>query len=109
MRACFKKDYQRLVELADNFHESDKTQQRNFMHYGLGMLRETLLHRSGASAINRAKGGELKFIQDFSKVMTVEKIEQSGQLISESTVFLERNGSAKMIFLDLSLQVSKMF
>jgi DNA polymerase-3 subunit delta' len=109
MRACFKKDYGRLVAFADEFHESDKTMQRNFLLYGLGMLRETLLHRSGATAINRAKGGELKFIQDFSKVMTVDKIERSGQLISESSVFLERNGSAKMIFLDLSLQVSKMF
>lgn len=109
MRACFKKEYSKLVTLADEFHESDKTMQRNFLHYSLGMLRETLLHRSGASSINRAKGGELKFIQDFSKVMTVDKIEMSGQLISESTVFLERNGSAKMIFLDLSLQVSKMF
>ena len=109
MRACFKKEYQKLVTFADEFHESDRTMQRNFLQYSLGMLRETLLHRSGATDINRAKGGELKFIQDFSKVMTVEKIEASGQLISESSVFLERNGSAKMIFLDLSLQVSKMF
>lgn len=109
MRACFKKDYQKMVELADSFHESDRTMQRNFLQYSLGMLRETLLHRSGAASINRAKGGELKFIQDFSKVMTVDKIERSGQLISESSVFLERNGSAKMIFLDMSLQVSKMF
>jgi len=109
MRACFKKEYARLVSLADEFHESDKTMQRNFLQYSLGMLRETLLYRSGATAINRTKGGELKFIQDFSKVMTVDKIEASGQLISESSVFLERNGSAKMIFLDLSLQVSKMF
>jgi DNA polymerase-3 subunit delta' len=109
MRACFKKDYGKLVTFADEFHESDKTMQRNFLQYSLGMLRETLLHRSGATSINRAQGGELKFIQDFSKVMTVDKIEMSGQLISESSVFLERNGSAKMIFLDLSLQVSKMF
>ncbi|MEJ0030243.1 MAG: hypothetical protein WDO15_07685 [Bacteroidota bacterium] len=73
------------------------------------MLRETMLHRSGATAINRAKGGELKFIQDFSKVMTVDKVEASSRLISDSSMFLERNGSAKMIFLDLSLQVSRMF
>lgn len=109
MRACFKKEYAKLVAFADDFHEADRTMQRNFLQYSLAMLRETLLHRSGAADINRAKGGELKFIQDFSKVMTVEKIEQSGQLISESSVFLERNGSAKMIFLDLSLQVSRMF
>lgn len=109
MRACFRKEYGKLVSLADEFHEADRTMQRNFLQYSLGMLRETLLHRSGATSINRVKGSELKFIQDFSKVMTVEKIEASGQLISESNVFLERNGSAKMIFLDLSLQVSKMF
>lgn len=109
MRACFRKEYGKLVSLADEFHESDRTMQRNFLQYSLGMLRETLLHRSGATSINRVKGGELKFIQDFSKVMTVDKIAASGQLISESSVFLERNGSAKMIFLDLSLQVSKMF
>ena len=109
MRACFRKEYGKLVSLADEFHEADRTMQRNFLQYSLGMLRETLLHRSGAVSINRAKGGELKFIQDFSKVMTVDKVEASSQLISESGMFLERNGSAKMIFLDLSLQVSKMF
>ena len=76
MRACFKKEYGRLVVLADEFHESDRTMQRNFLQYSLGMLRETLLHRSGATSINRVKGGELKFIQDFSKVMTPEKIER---------------------------------
>lgn len=109
MRACFKKEYARLVSLADEFHESDKTMQRNFLNYSLGMLRETLLYRAGAAEINRVKGNELKFIQDFSKVMSPDKVEVSSKLISESTVFLERNGSAKMIFLDLSLQVSKLF
>jgi DNA polymerase III subunit delta' len=109
MRACFKKEYGRLVALADEFHESDKTMQRNFLQYSLAMLRETLLYRAGAAEITRTKGTELKFIQDFSKVMTPEKIETSGKLISESHMFLERNGSAKMIFLDLSLQISKMF
>jgi DNA polymerase-3 subunit delta' len=83
--------------------------QRNFLQYSLAMLRETLLYRAGAEEINRTKGTELKFVQDFSKVMTPDKIETSGKLISESHMFLERNGSAKMIFLDLSLQMSKLF
>ncbi len=107
MRACSRSSG--LVALADEFHEADKTMQRNFLQYSLAMLRETLLYRAGAAEINRTKGNELKFIQDFSKVMTPEKVETSARLISESSMFLERNGSAKMIFLDLSLQVSKMF
>ncbi len=107
MRSCFKRDYGRLVGLADNFHELDKMSQRNLLHYGQSMMRETLLHRAGAVAITRATGNELKFLQDFSKVMTTSKIEKSNQLMNEAGYFLERNGSAKMIFLDLSLQLSQ--
>ncbi|HEY0772420.1 MAG TPA: hypothetical protein VGD31_19000, partial [Sphingobacteriaceae bacterium] len=57
--------------------------------------------------INRARGEELKFVQDFSKVMDVEKVEKSFKLLNDASYHLERNGSAKMIFLDLSLKIAK--
>lgn len=106
MRACFKKEYATMVGLADEFHEDDRMLQRNFLSYSLNILRETLLHLAGASAINRTKGGELKFIQDFSKVMNTDKIDQAARLITESSLYLERNGSAKMIFMDMSIKIS---
>jgi DNA polymerase-3 subunit delta' len=109
MRACYKKEYGVLVTIADEFHADDKLRQRTFLQYSLEMLRETLINMAGASAINRTRGGELKFIQDFGKVMTTDRIDHSAQLISESSMFLERNGSAKMIFLDMSLKISAMF
>lgn len=109
MRACFKKEFGNLVSLADGFHEEDRTAQRNFFNYGLNMLRETLLYHAGATAINRTKGNELKFVKDFSSVMTTDKIDRSSRLITDAAYFLERNGSAKMIFLDLSIQMSKVF
>ncbi len=107
MRACFKKDYARMVGLAEEFHELDKLNQRGMLHYSLNMLREVLLQVSGASEINRARGNELKFARDFSSVMTASKIEKASLGITDATYHLERNGSAKMIFLDLSLALSK--
>jgi DNA polymerase-3 subunit delta' len=107
MRACFKKDYAKLVGLADDFHEVDKLSQRTFLQYSLSMVREVILYLAGAKEINRAKGSELKFVQDFSKILDVDKLDKANKLINESSYFLERNGSAKMIFLDLSLQLSK--
>jgi DNA polymerase III subunit delta' len=107
MRACFKKNYGVLVSFADHYHGLDKLSQRNLMSYSINMLRETMLHVAGASPINRTRGDELKFVQDFSKVMSVDKIEKSFSLINEASYHLERNGSAKMIFLDLSLKLSK--
>src|SRR5258706_15353290 len=107
MRSCFKKDYIKLLGLADEFHELDKLAQRNLFHYALSMMREVLIQVSNASALSRTKGAEEKFIKDFSKIISLPKIENFNKLINEATYHLERNGSAKMIFMDLSLQLSK--
>ena len=108
MRACHsKKRVADLVSKSEEFHALDKLHQRNIMHYGMSMMRETLLNISQADSIHRIQGEELKFIQQFSTVMNVEKIEKSFKLMNDATYHLERNGSAKMIFLDLSLQLSK--
>jgi DNA polymerase-3 subunit delta' len=106
MRACFKKSYGTLVALSESYHALDKMSQKNLMVYSMNVLRETLLTLSGAGEMNRLQNEELKFVQDFSKVMSVEKIDKSFSLMSEATYHLERNGSAKMIFLDLSLKLS---
>ena len=107
MRACFKKSYATLVSLSENYHGLDKLSQKNLMTYGMNVLRETLLAVAGANKISRLQGEELKFVQDFSKVMNVEKIDQSFVLMNEASYHMERNGSSKMIFLDLSLKLSK--
>lgn len=107
MRACFKKSYGDLVRLADEFHQLDKMNQRNMLHYSMNMMRESLLYMAGSTSINRTQGNELKFIQDFSKVLDVIKIEKANRSMSDASYYLERNGSAKMIFLNLSLQLAK--
>jgi DNA polymerase-3 subunit delta' len=71
------------------------------------MMRETLLQFSGAAAIGRVKASEANFVQNFSKIMNVNKLEKINHLMSDASYHLERNGSAKMIFLDLSVQISK--
>lgn len=107
MRSCYKHDYARLLGFSEEFHELDRLNQKNLLQYGSGMIRETLLHSSGAQAISRIKSGETKFVTDFSKIMSVDKIDKVNQLLTDAQYHLDRNGSAKMIFLDLSLTISK--
>jgi DNA polymerase-3 subunit delta' len=107
MRTCFRKSYGKLVSMADTFHGLDKLSQRSRMTYSINMMRESMLYISGAGAMNRTRGEELKFVQDFSKVLTLDKIENTYKLLNDAAYHLERNGSAKMIFLDLSLKLSK--
>jgi DNA polymerase III subunit delta' len=106
MRACYRKNYSSLAGIADDYHQLDRMAQKNMLHYSISMLREALISQAGASSLHRAQGEELKFIQDFSKVLSVKKIDKAYTLMNDANYHLERNGSAKMIFMDLSLQLS---
>lgn len=107
MRACFRFDPIRLQELSEEFHDADRMAQRNLMLYGLSVLRESLVNLSGANNLLRARGDELDFIRNFSKVMNVGRIHSLTNLFNGSVYQLERNGSAKMIFMDLSIQINR--
>ena len=109
MRACFAHKYGVLVTMAEDYHALDKLSQRNMISYSINMMRETLLYRSGAESINRTRGDEREFVQKFSTVLDVNKIERSFQLLNDAGYHLERNGSAKMIFMDLSLKMAQTF
>lgn len=109
MRACYSQKFPALVSMAEEYHAMDKLTQRNLLTYSINMIRETLLYTAGAESINRTRGEELEFVQKFSTVFDVNKIEQSFQLLNEAGLHLERNGSAKMIFLDLSLKIAQTF
>ena len=107
MRSCYKRDYASLVSHSEKFHDQDRLNQRNLFQYGLSMMRETLLHIAGANAIGRVKSSEAEFVKNFSKLLNVNKLEKINRMMSDASYHLERNGSAKMIFLDLSLQIAK--
>ncbi|HEX8038117.1 MAG TPA: DNA polymerase III subunit delta [Chryseosolibacter sp.] len=109
MRACFASKYGALLAMAEEYHALDKLSQKNMIAYSMNMMRETLLYNAGAEEINRTRGEEREFVQKFSKVLNVEKIETSFNLLNDAGYHLERNGSAKMIFLDLSLKIAKTF
>ena len=109
MRACynFQKDAAKLIALSDEFHELDKLTQRNLLMYGLSMMREALLYIAEADKISRIKGAEETFIKNFSKHLNISKTETISRLMNDAQYHLERNGSAKMIFMNLSLQIGK--
>ena len=109
MRACFAHKYAALVHMAEEYHGLDKLTQKNVISYSINMMRETLLLNSGAEVINRTRGEEREFVERFSKVLDVHKIERSFQLLNDAGFHLERNGSAKMIFMDLSLKMAQTF
>lgn len=109
MRMAYKLDAAALIKLADEFDALPKEEQKGMMEYGLNIFRDLLLWKNGAEVLVRLEGEELTFVQNFSKAVKIEAIEQIVQEFSQVYYYLERNARAKILHLDLSLTVGRLF
>ncbi len=107
-RLCYGRNIGEMVQWSEEFHKMSKIAQRAFLRFGLSLLRDTLVAHYGESGLIKLSEEEKQFVKKFSQVITPEKIEPITKLLSTALFHLERNASAKMVFLDLSLQVSSL-
>ncbi len=106
MRFCFKANFTELVAYTEMFAKMSKEGQKSLLLYGLEMLREALVSPYKEARLVRLEGEELTFAEGFSKVLTQAKAESLYNQLNEACFHLERNGSAKIIFLDTSLAIA---
>jgi DNA polymerase-3 subunit delta' len=106
MRMCYERNFTRLIQLSDEYHQLHKDAQRSLLIYALNILRETLVYPYTSRELVRLQGEELTFVERFSKVMQWEKVQLISERINEGLYHLERNASPKIMFLDMSLQVA---
>ena len=108
MRLCHQRQMSELVDKADEFSKLTRGAQNAFLQYGLSMLREALVSASSThDLLLRVEGGEKTFAANFGKALSVNQIQNMAEFISESMYHLERNASAKILFMNLSIKLSK--
>jgi DNA polymerase III subunit delta' len=106
MRHCYGYKAAELLDFAEGFQKMSKDEQKSLLEYGLQIFRDCLLLLTGETALVRLPDARLKFATDFTKMMSLEKIQFFYTAFNESVFHLERNASPKIVAFDLSLQVS---
>lgn len=109
MRQCFKMSLSDLVKASDAFDAQPKVSQKNLMEYALGMFREVFLWQQGAGQLVRLSDEERGFVEKFAKAIPQKSIENITEELGSALLHLERNVRAKMVFLDLSLRLGRLF
>lgn len=105
MRAVYSKNLSKLASLADQYDGLQKEEQKGLLEYALHIFRQCLYQIADAPTLIKALEKERGFITNFSKTLNREAIEHISEQLSTAYYHLERNGRAKMIHLDLSLQI----
>lgn len=105
-RLCVAKDLKEIFELADKFHKDPKETQKSLMLTGLNVTREILLKNLDLDSLLRTTEEDRKFINAISKkVLNEDHAMKLYDSFNQAHYHLERNGNAKMIFTDLSMDI----
>jgi DNA polymerase-3 subunit delta' len=105
-RLCATKNLKELFLLSEDFHKADKESQKSLMLAGLNVTREILLKNLDLDHLLRTTDEDRTFINNISKKMlTEEHADKLYQTFNAAHYHLERNGNAKMIFTDLSMEI----
>ncbi len=105
-RLCATKNLKELFLLSEDFHKADKESQKSLMLAGLNVTREILLKNLDMDQLLRTADEDRTFINNISKKMlTEDHAIQLYETFNAAHYHLERNGNAKMIFTDLSMEI----
>jgi DNA polymerase-3 subunit delta' len=105
MRAVYSKNLTKLVSLADKFDALAKNDQKALLIHGLYIFRQCVYQITGAQQLIKSLDQEKAFIANFAKTLSPEIIGMMSEKMSAVHYHLERNGRAKILHLDLSLNL----
>ncbi len=108
MQYCYGFKIDALVNHAEKLHKKDREWQKSFLSYCLYMIRQTMIMNSDSS-LNRLTPQEFDFVNKFRQFFHPGNYEQIVEYIEEAAKQIDRNGSAKIIFFDVSLLISDVF
>lgn len=106
MRMIFKADVVSVISWVEEIANSKigRENQKAFLSYGINIIRECLVGIYGDKKLLRVDGEELDFVQKLSTRLNGNLCKQLADELNEAIIHIERNGSGKLIFTDLSLK-----
>ena len=108
MRLCYKRDVPSIVDWVDQMSALKREKQKNFILYSLNFFRQCMLDKYLGSEKSLLFGNERAFAGKFGKFVHGGNIVGLMEVFDQEHYHLERNGNAKLIFLDLSFNVMRL-
>lgn len=109
MQNCYGRKYADLVAFSAEIARTGRERQKNFLTYALKTIRSCCEVNAGNASLVIAGENEREFIRKISAFINFSNIEEFSRIFNEAISHIERNASAQILFLDLSLQSVKLF
>ncbi|CAN5384260.1 DNA polymerase III subunit delta' [soil metagenome] len=109
MRLCFNpmKSMEKLLPWVDEMAKEGRESQKRFLFSCMRMVRECMLVNIGDDSLVKLDDSQLKSMVKFLPFVNQNNMHPFIQALNEAHTHVERNANPKILFLDLSLNVSR--
>ena len=109
MRSAFKGDVAGLIAWSENMASTafGREKQKQFLSYSLHLFRESLVQNYGSADLGRTTNNELQFLEKFAPFIHGANSIEIIELFNDAAYHIERNANPKILFLDVSLKLTK--
>lgn len=108
MRLCFKNNILELIDFCAEIATIGREKQKTFLAFSLQLFHNSLLTNNGLQTWVRLTGEEAGFTGKFAPYVHHRNLLELTQLMEEGIRQIERNASPQILFMDISLKVSKL-
>ena len=105
MRLSYQENILGLTDWVDEIGKIGRERQKAFLQYALHMVRESLVRNFASNDLQRLRGEEQDFTQKFSPFIHENNVLELIEVFEKAHYDIVRNASAKILFMDLSLQL----
>lgn len=114
LRKCYVGNGVDMAAWTDKLAVLGRENQKQFLQYALHFLREYTQLKTVATAATNGRGirllpQELDAAQKLTQFIGPSQIQRIAQLFSDCAYYIERNANQKILFLDASIQLNKIF
>jgi DNA polymerase-3 subunit delta' len=108
MRMCWAPDVPSILDFSSDQGKENREQSKQFLKFGLEALRSCLMLNLNQENLVRMIPSEKEFYTKFSPFVNQSNISFFSEEFNKAIYHIERNVHGGMIFLDLSLTISKL-
>ena len=104
MRLCYQKNIAKSIDWVDSIAAAGRENQKSFLKFCLNMFRQCIVGHYTGNELVVLTDEQNAFLSKFSPFINNKNIVGLTEVFNEAYYHIERNASAKILFLDLSIK-----
>lgn len=109
LRVCYTGNIPEIIQWSETFSAYARENQKSLIQFALSIFRDSLMYKEVGANLIRIDTSENDLIAKMSAVVDFDKVDKMNKALNDAYAQVERNINSKLVFLDTSFILFKIF